>query len=484
MKEEIFLFYNCYISKEYETCFEITAKNKLDLSVLDYIAFLFDKPVILKEVSPAKVDNYFKKVIFAHKSQSEVIAASLGQASGTSSHEKITVNYNDAPVIRLVNSILEEAVNSKASDVHIEPMDTQMHTRYRIDGELKEALTSPIDYFEAVSSRVKLLANLDITQRLEPQDGKAQVEVSGMLLDLRVSTIPTKYGESIVIRILNREEDFINLSRIGFSKKTEQNIRDLLKMSNGLILLTGPTGSGKTTTLYAMLKILNKPNVKIITVENPVEYEIAGINQVEINPLQGMSFPKILRHFLRHDPDIIMIGEIRDEETARIAVQASLTGHLVLSTLHTNDTVSAITRLIDLGIEPYLIASSLKGILSQRLVKKMCSKCRKKIKSTDLPPDIKKYLPRSKKTKKNFIYTVKGCKTCNNSGYQGRTAVSELLLIDSNTRRFVTMPNPEAEFNKYLAKNNFKKLPFNIINKMLSGITSVDEAQRLLYSDK
>ncbi|MFC1504348.1 GspE/PulE family protein [Spirochaetota bacterium] len=484
MKENLLLAYNFYILKEHDDSFDIIAKEELPIDVRDYIGNILGKKVYIKEINPKKVDAYFKKVIFSNKTKSSIITEGLSGAGRLGAHEKIEVNFNDATAVKLVNSILEEAVEKNASDIHIEPQEENMRTRYRIDGELKTTLTSPLEHFPAVSSRIKYLAKLDITQKLIPQDGKASVEIGGMFLDLRISTIPTKYGESVVVRILNREEEFIDLGKIGFNKETELKIRDLLKLKNGLVLLTGPTGSGKSTTLYSMLKILNKDTSNILTVEDPVEYEIPGINQVEINPLQGITFPSVLKHFLRHDPDIIMIGEIRDEETARIAIQSSLTGHLVLSTLHTNDTTSAITRLIDLGIEPFLISSSLRAVIAQRLVRKLCVKCRKKIKMKNTEKKlIKQFAPKLLQKKGASYYAGASCKECFGTGYRGRTAVFEYLHVNREVQDLIISENPEEHIRKHLVKSKFQSLAENVLEKLHDGITSFEEVEKILYTD-
>lgn len=458
-KEELYLTWNFFICGENDTACRIITREQMKLDQLEYLSYIFGKKTIIEGTDSKKVEQFFKNSIFNTKSRSAHIASGIGGKTGVSNREKVEVNFNDAPIIKLVNSILSEAVQSRASDVHLEPGDEKMITRYRIDGELKTVLESGSDNFQAVSSRIKYLARLDITQKLLPQDGKAQVEVNGNFLDLRVSTIPARYGESIVIRLLNRSESFIELEELGLEKETASHIKGLLKQKNGLVLLTGPTGSGKTTTLYAMLKTLNTPDVKILTVENPVEYEIPGICQVEINEKQGLTFPTILRHFLRHDPDIIMIGEIRDEETARIAVQASLTGHLVLSTLHTNDAVSAVTRLMDLGIEPYLLAGSLKGVLAQRLVRRLCE-CKK-----GKPPCI-----------------PHGCEKCSHSGYYGRTAVIEYLAVTSEVQTLIQRPHAEENINKLLKAEKHLFLSNQLKLLVNQGITSTAEAEKLLYS--
>ncbi|MBL8993145.1 MAG: type II/IV secretion system protein, partial [Spirochaetia bacterium] len=368
MNDDLLLRYQFFVESETSKITWLVSREKLPLDILDYLTFASGKRVWIKEISPGKVDAWFKKNIYKKGTRSGHLSEGFSGEpfSGDKTSEAIEINYNDAPVVKLVNSLIEDAIRAKASDVHIEPQADGMHTRYRLDGELQTILKSPLSYFDAVSSRVKFLAQLDITNRMTPQDGKARISLGDRELDLRVSTVPTKLGESIVIRILSKEESYMDLAAMGLTSGQHKNILGLLKKQNGLILVTGPTGSGKSTTLYSMIKILNQGKTKILTVEDPIEYEMPSINQVEVNALQGMTFPKVLKHFLRHDPDVIMIGEIRDEETANIAIRASLTGHLVLSTLHTSDTVSALTRLVDLGIEPFQIASSLKAVLSQR----------------------------------------------------------------------------------------------------------------------
>ena len=480
MKEKLYLHYYFYISKEKNDYFEITCKQELKLDEIHYIGALLNKPVKIKEISPQKVETYFKKFLFSERSKADYIASGLQGKNDIRTSEKIAVNFNDAPVIRLVNSILEEAINDRSSDIHLEPEEKELKARYRIDGDLATSLTFPLNYFEAVASRIKYLAKLDITQKLLPQDGKARVDVNGVVLDLRVSTIPGKTGESIVIRILNREQEFVELGKLGIAPKTEAHLRKLLQLKSGLMLLTGPTGSGKTTTLYSMLKVLNREETKIVTVEDPIEYEIEGITQVEVNNDQGMTFPSMLRHFLRHDPDIIMVGEIRDEETARIAVQASLTGHLVISTLHTNDTVSSITRLIDLGVDPYLISSSLKAVISQRLVKKLCLHCRKKAAIKEISAELGKKIKALKLKVGTSIKSQSSCRECRQTGYRGRSAGLELLEISEPIQKLINGDKPEENIRSFLKKSNYHELNYFLIDKFLKGETSSSEVEKHL----
>ncbi|NLI56083.1 Flp pilus assembly complex ATPase component TadA [bacterium] len=380
-----------------------------------------------------------------------------------------------APIIRLMNQIMTEAITSNASDIHMEPQKRYLRIRYRIDGVLRDTMNLPKNIQPGIISRVKIMANLDIAERRRPQDGRINLKFRGREIDLRVSVLPGIFGEKVVLRILDKEKSLIPLEQLGFSEESLEIFKTLIKQPYGMILITGPTGSGKSTTLYAILRILNSPEVNILTVEDPVEYQLDGITQVQVNPKINLTFANALRSFLRQDPDIILVGEIRDKETAQIAMEAALTGHLVFSTLHTNDSFSAPTRLIDMGIEPYLIASSVIGVTAQRLVRKICNDCKEEYKPSEFllkQVGIENY--------DGVFYKGKGCIACNNSGYKGRIAAQEILKIDDKIREMILNRNPSTDIKDYAIKNGNISLLQDAIDKAKKGITTIDEVIRVI----
>ncbi len=385
---------------------------------------------------------------------------------------------SEAPIIKLVNMVITRAVESRASDIHIEPYEDELKIRYRIDGVLHEVETIPRRLQAAIVSRVKIMAKLNIAERRLPQDGKIRLKVLGKDIDMRVSTIPVLYGESVVIRLLDRESIFIKLEDLGFPEQTLKTFESLIHRPHGIILVTGPTGSGKTTTLYAALDKINSPEKKIITVEDPVEYQLKGVNQIQVKPQIGLNFANTLRHIVRQDPDIIMIGEIRDLETAEIAIQASLTGHLVFSTLHTNDAPSAITRLIDMGVEGYLLASTIRGVLAQRLVRVICSGCREEDREvTDEQREvlgIRGDIP---------LYRGRGCEECAGTGYRGRTGIFELFLVDDDIRGLITKGVSSSVLKREAIGKGMRTLLEDGIDKVTSGITTIGEVLRVTQED-
>lgn len=380
-----------------------------------------------------------------------------------------------APIIRLMNQIITEAITSNASDIHIEPQKRSLRIRYRIDGVLRDTMSLPKNIQPGIISRAKIMANLDIAERRRPQDGRINIRFKGREVDLRVSVLPGIFGEKVVLRILDKERSLIPLEQLGFSEQSLEIFKNLIKQPYGMILITGPTGSGKSTTLYAILRILNSPEINILTVEDPVEYQLDGITQVQVNPKINLTFANALRAFLRQDPDIILVGEIRDKETAQIAMEAALTGHLVLSTLHTNDSFSAPTRLIDMGIEPYLIASSLIGVTAQRLVRKICNECKEEIKPSKF---ILKQI--GLEDYEGTLFRGRGCIVCGNSGYKGRIAVQEVLKIDDNIREMILNRKSSNEIKEYAVNNGTVTLLQDAIDKAKRGITTIDEVIRVI----
>jgi type IV pilus assembly protein PilB len=384
----------------------------------------------------------------------------------------------EAPVIALVNLIILRAVKESASDIHIEPFgEDTLKVRYRIDGILHDVMSLPRNLQLAVISRIKIMSDLDIAERRLPQDGRIQVNVGGRKINIRVSILPAVTGESAVLRILDPSSILLELDSLGFSPDILPNFLSLIKKPNGIILVTGPTGSGKTTTLYTTLNLLNSTEKKIMTIEDPVEYRLKGISQVQAKPKIGLTFAAGLRSFLRQDPDIMLVGEIRDKETAEIAVQAALTGHIVLSTLHTNDAPSSVIRLIDMGIEPFLISSSVIGIIAQRLVRKICPKCKKGIKIT---PDMKKILDEYEISSNEItLYKGEGCPYCKDTGYKGRVAIFELMVITENIRDLVNKDVTTGKLREAAIKERMCQLKEDGIKKVCEGITTIDEVLRV-----
>ncbi|MFZ4480367.1 MAG: type II secretion system ATPase GspE [Rhodoferax sp.] len=384
---------------------------------------------------------------------------------------------SEAPVIRMVNQIIGRVTDLRASDIHLEPFDDGLHVRYRVDGVIRtDEIVSP-QLSAAVNSRVKLMAHLDIAERRLPQDGRIRTRVKGRELDLRVSTVPTVHGESVVMRVLDRTTVRYSLDAIGFAPDNLERFNQLLARPHGILLITGPTGSGKTTTLYTALSKLDADAFKIITVEEPVEYQLEGINQIQVHQQIGLSFARALRSILRQDPDIIMIGEMRDGETAQIAVQSALTGHLVLSTLHTNTAAGAIVRLQDMGIEPYLITSSVNGVLSQRLVRRLCEHCRQAY--TPEPALLRSSGMQRMGLQPSSLYKAMGCEHCRQTGYTGRCGIHELLLIDDRMRRGILDGLDAASLHNKATEAGMHTLYEDGLLKVAAGITSLDELLRV-----
>jgi general secretion pathway protein E len=386
---------------------------------------------------------------------------------------------NEAPFIRLVNQIIADAVEEKSSDIHIEPGVDGVAVRYRIDGHLRQAQLLPSGLRAAVTSRLKIMAKLDIAERRMPQDGRIKIPVRGVDIDFRVSTIPTVYGESVVMRILDRSRVELDFVKLGFDADRIATIEALTDQPNGIVLVTGPTGSGKTTTLYTALKRLNRPDVKVFTVEDPIEYQIAHINQVQVHPAIGLDFPHALRSILRQDPDIIMIGEIRDLETARIAIQASLTGHLVFSTLHTNSSAATVTRLIDMGVENYLLASTVNGILAQRLVRRLCPLCAAPHpNAAQWRQHIEREISRSHISREPRVLKPIGCEACRATGFSGRIAIAELMTMNEEKRGLILAGAADSELEAAARRGGMRTMYEDGLDKVADGLTTIEEVLR------
>ncbi|EIJ35956.1 type II secretion system ATPase GspE [Thiothrix nivea] len=385
---------------------------------------------------------------------------------------------SEAPVIRLVNQIMTNAMSQRASDIHIEPFESHLKVRYRIDGVIHEVDSPPPQLTAAIISRLKLMARLNIAERRLPQDGRIQLRAQGKEIDMRVSTVPTMHGESVVMRLLDKHSVKLDLNTLGFSDDNLRKIQEQLDAPHGVILVTGPTGSGKTTTLYSALTQLNTPENKVLTVEDPVEYELEGINQIQANPKIGLTFADALRSIVRQDPDVIMIGEMRDVETARIAIQSALTGHLVLSTLHTNDAASGITRLLDMGIEDYLLTSTVNGILAQRLVRRLCPQCREPhpvLPEIEEELGLRRYQPEGDMR----LWHAKGCNACGNSGYKGRSAIHEILVMDDPIRRLILKHEDAGVLQEQARKGGMRTMYEDGLLKALKGVTTLEEVLRV-----
>jgi type IV pilus assembly protein PilB len=391
--------------------------------------------------------------------------------------EQLKALVDDVPVVRLLNIIIDEAIREGASDIHIEPQRAALLVRYRIDGVLHDGMKPPGKLRAPLISRAKIMADLDIAERRRPQDGRIHLNVNGRAIDLRVSTLPTIFGEKVVMRVLDQATPLIGLNRLGFHSETLRQWEQAISTPYGMILVTGPTGSGKTTTLYATLGTINTLEKNIVTVEDPVEYQLPRINQMQLNPKAGITFSTGLRSILRQDPDIIMVGEMRDRETAEIGVQAALTGHLVLSTLHTNDAAAAITRLVDMGVEPFLISSSVVAILAQRLARQICSQC--KIAYTP-PPDALKRLGLDA-AKEVALFRGQGCEECRFSGYKGRIGVFELLMMSDGIRELILRRASSVEIKAQATREGAKTLREDGLEKVLSGVSTIDEILRVVY---
>ena len=429
---------------------------------------------------PTDIDNAIEKLYGAGRSAMGEILDGLSEGDeGEADVETLKDLASEAPVIRLVNLIVQRAVESRASDIHVEPFEGQLKVRYRIDGVLTETEAPPAHSTAAIISRIKLMAKLNIAERRLPQDGRISLRVQGKELDLRVSTVPTMFGESVVIRLLDKESVKFDFGALGFDGEPLKRFKHILDMPHGIVLVTGPTGSGKSTTLYTALSRLNTAEKKIITVEDPVEYQVAGINQIQVKPQIDLTFSSALRSIVRQDPDIIMVGEMRDLETARIAVQSALTGHLVLSTLHTNDAAGGITRLLDMGVDDYLITSTINGILAQRLVRRLCQHCKE---AYEPLPELIEELALDKfvgEGERVTLYHPVGCEACGGSGYFGRLSLTEVLVMNDELRRLVMRHANAGEIQQAAIDDGMDTLRQDGLRKSVIGLTTLEEVARV-----
>ncbi|MHB0998429.1 MAG: type II secretion system ATPase GspE [Armatimonadota bacterium] len=463
-----------------ESCIRVAVADPMDMMVAHDIRIATGRSVEIVFADPQEVqrlveDHYMRRMIADTADEDIEILDDTAEELGD-----LERMAREATVIKLVNLILRQAVQEHASDVHVEPFEKGMRVRYRTDGMLQEISSPPKRLQSAVISRLKIMANLDIAERRLPQDGRIKTKIGGREVDIRISIIPTLYGESVVLRLLDRSAMNYSLESIGMLPDNMALMERLITIPHGMLLVTGPTGSGKTTTLYASLKKAYSPEKKVITIEDPVEYQFDGVNQIQVYPKIGLTFANGLRHILRHDPDIIMVGEIRDLETAEIAVHSALTGHLVFSTLHTNDAAGAVTRLLEMGVEPYLVASSVVAVIAQRLVRNICPNCREEFEpSISALSKIGKFGEQPKR-----LYTGRGCDQCKNSGYKGRTAIYEMITIDDAIRSLVLEHAPATAIMEKACQNGTRTLREDGWLKVLNGVTTIDEVARVTLEDQ
>ncbi len=443
----------------------VVTDNPFNYSSLKKVEWILEKPVKVL-VIPFDEINEFLASLSSREQEEEI--------EEVTSEEDLLASTEEAPIIQLVNDLLMSAVRIKASDIHFEPFKNKMRVRFRIDGVLKTVREIPASKIPSITSRLKIMAKLDIAEKRLPQDGRIMIKIGGKEVDIRVSTLPTYFGERIVLRLLSKESILYSTKELGLLEDDYRKFQKLINTPHGIILVTGPTGSGKTTTLYASLSEINREEINIITVEDPVEYQLEGISQVQVKPEIGLTFANALRSILRQDPDVIMIGEIRDVETAEIAIQSALTGHLVFSTLHTNDAASSVTRLIDMKIEPFLVASSVIGVIAQRLVRKICPYCKEAY--TPTKEELKELGIEDFKGK---LFKSRGCENCMGTGYLGRTAIYEILVVDKNVRKAI-LDKKDSDIIKELAiKNGMKTLRMDGAEKVKMGITTTEEVLRV-----
>lgn len=460
-----------------DTSVSLLAQDPFNPAIIDDLTFTLNKDITIVVCNPEHIDSLLIATYGEEDSSIDDILGNLGE-SFTESQEDLSEGdladmANQTPIIRFVNLVLQQAIKDKASDVHFEPFEDQFRIRYRIDGALYEMAPPPKNLAVPVTSRVKVLSNMNISERRVPQDGRIKMTIAGRPVDLRVSTLPTQFGESVVLRVLDKSVVNLDLEALSLPDDILQTIRDLVDRPNGIFIVTGPTGSGKTTTLYSALREVNSVETKILTAEDPVEYEIDGIMQVAVNHQVGLDFSRALRAFLRQDPDKIMVGEIRDLETAQIAVQASLTGHVVLSTLHTNDAPGAVTRLIDMGLEPFLISASLEAILAQRLIRRICPSCRTAyepghdlIEMLDVDPlEI---------ADKDFFYGD-GCAECSNTGYRGRVGLFEMIVVSDAIRELINNRAPTLTIKQKALEQGMRSLRDDGLRAIFDGNSSIEE---------
>ena len=448
------------------TSVAVAMANPLDSEAIEALTFALRRPVQIAAAAASEIEAAWEKVYNGGGAQNE--AAPESNADLADDVERLRDMASEAPVIRFVNQLISQAVELRASDIHLEPLQNRLRVRFRLDGRLREMEDAPEGSRAAIISRLKIMARLNIAERRLAQDGRFRIALRGLDVDLRIATTPTLHGEAVVLRILDSGQIELDLAKLGFPEERLDDWRRLLALPHGIVLVTGPTGSGKTTTLYAGLKEINTADRKILSIEDPIELQLEGVNQVQVKTAIGLGFAQALRSFLRHDPDVILVGEIRDLETAQTAVQAALTGHLILSTLHTNDAASAITRLVDMGIDDYLLASTLHGVLAQRLVRKLCPHCRRPTQLAAPPPGYEAA----------DFYEAVGCNACGGTGFSGRTVISELMVMSEELRRLAMRRVSADEIRQLALSQGMVTLHANGVAKAAAGVTTLDEVLR------
>ena len=470
-----------------ETGLVVAVSDPLDIDTIDSLSFLLQREIELVCSSPEKIREALIKYYGTAEQAADILQERLGEdvdlgleiAEGANAGEG---DEADAPIIRMVSMLLIEAHRVGASDIHLEPLDKKFRVRFRIDGVLQEMQSPPKRLQSAIISRLKIMTgSMSIAEKRLPQDGRIQVKIKKKPVDLRVSTIPTNHGESVVMRVLDKSSLMLGLPELGFFSDDQETFERLIKLPDGILLVTGPTGSGKTSTLYACLNYMNKPDRKIITVEEPIEYQMNGINQVQVNSEIGMTFPAALRSILRQAPNIIMIGEIRDLETATIATNASLTGHLVFSTLHTNDAPSAVARLIDIGVQPFLVASSVRAIMAQRLIRRLCSQCKQPGELSET--DLRALRTEAGQMREAQVMKATGCEHCRQTGYRGRMGIFEIFIIDDEVRHMINKRSSTLLLRKRARELGMRTLREDGVRKVLAGLTSAEEVISITIGD-
>ena len=469
-----------------ETGLVVAVGDPLDIDTIDSLSFLLQRELELVCTSPKKIREALIKYYGTAEEAADVLQEKIGEdidlGLEIGDTEAAGVDEVEAPIIRLVSMLLIEAHRAGASDIHLEPLDKKFRVRFRVDGVLQEMQAPPKRLQSAIISRLKIMTgSMSIAEKRLPQDGRIQVKIKKKPIDLRVSTIPTNHGESVVMRVLDKSSLKLGLPELGFFSDDQEIFERLIKLPDGILLVTGPTGSGKTTTLYACLNYVNKPDRKIITVEEPIEYQMTGINQVPVNPEIGMTFPAALRSILRQAPNIIMIGEIRDLETASIATNASLTGHLVFSTLHTNDAPSAVARLIDIGVQPFLVASSVRAIMAQRLVRRLCNNCKQPGELTET--ELRALRIEPGQLQETQVMKPVGCEQCRQIGYKGRMGIFEIFGIDDEVRHMINKRSSTLMLRQRARELGMRTLREDGVRKVLAGLTSAEEVISITIGD-
>ena len=470
-----------------ETGLIVAVGDPLDIDTIDSLSFLLQRDLELVCTSPKKIREALIKYYGTADEAADVLREKIGEDIDLDLElgdgvQPVEGDSTDAPIIRLVSMLLIEAHQMGASDIHLEPLDKKFRVRFRVDGVLQEMQAPPKRLQSAIISRLKIMTgSMSIAEKRLPQDGRIQVKIKKKPIDLRVSTIPTNHGESMVMRVLDKSSLVLGLPELGFFSDDQEIFESLIKLPDGILLVTGPTGSGKTSTLYACLHYINKPDRKIITVEEPIEYQMTGINQVQVNPEIGMTFPAALRSILRQAPNIIMIGEIRDLETASIAINASLTGHLVFSTLHTNDAPSAVARLVDIGVQPFLVASSVRAIMAQRLVRRLCNNCKQPGELTET--ELRALQIEPGQIREAQIMKPVGCEQCRQMGYKGRMGIFEIFIIDDEVRHMINKRSSTLMLRQRARELGMRTLREDGVRKILAGLTSGEEVISITMGD-